>query len=510
MKRWIGIDLGTTNTVATYFDTNSRVILNDRGERITPSVVSFTDSGVIIGSAAKHQMLVNPDKTFYNFKVNIGTGISYKVGSRSYRAEDIASYLLLNIKKNAEKFLETEVRDVVITVPAYFSEVQRRGVVEAASLAGLDCREILNEPTAAALYYAFEKQIDGLFLVYDLGGGTFDVTLLENQNDTYTVLSIKGENKLGGNDFNHVIEKHVLSNFKIEYIDIDLEDIVLLEQIRERIEEAKKNLSIMDEVNIVLPFLDGKHLNYTLRRDDFNFMIREFIDKTINLTNECITDAGIDLERISKIILSGGSTRIPYVKQRLKEAFPKVEVLDSLNQDEVVASGAGIQAFSLSNDRSLVEFRDVTPYSLGIETRNDGFFVLIERNTPLPVCERKIVTTTNDYQEEIEVHVLQGEYKRASLNYSIGRLFFSSIQKVLKGIPKIEILFSLDESGILSVSAIDLDTNASRSIEIRITSASDNRMHRDGVVKFLEGIDSSGVAEDEIELFEESILDEID
>ncbi|ASQ29068.1 heat-shock protein Hsp70 [Borrelia miyamotoi] len=485
MKKWIGIDLGTTNTVASYLDVNSRIILNDRGERITPSIVSFTDSGVIVGSAAKHQILVNPDRTFYNFKVNIGTEVSYKIGANAYTAEDIASYLLLHVKMNAEKFLGAEICDVVMTVPAYFSEIQRRGIVKAASLAGLKCRAILNEPTSAALSYAFEKQINGLFLVYDLGGGTFDVTLLEKQNDTYTVLAVKGENKLGGNDFNEVIEKQVLTHFKEEYHDINLDDIVLLEQIRDRIEEAKKNLSIMDEVNVVLPFLDGKHFNYKLKRDDFNSMIREFIEKTIRLTNECIVDSGVKTDLISKIILSGGSTRIPLVKERLNEVFPKIEVLDSLNQDEVVANGAGIHAFSILNNNALIDFKDVTPYSLGIETFNDGFFVLIKRNTLLPICEKKIFTTTNDYQEEIEVHVLQGEYRKASLNYSIGRFFFSNIQKALKGVPKIEILFSLDESGILSIAAKDLDTNASKSIQIRMTSASDGGIQKECVLSFL-------------------------
>ncbi|UPA16135.1 Hsp70 family protein [Borrelia coriaceae] len=494
MKKWIGIDLGTTNTVASCFDASSRVLLNDRGERITPSVVSFTDSGVIVGSAARHQILVNPDRTFYNFKVNIGTNVYYEVDNNKYRAEDIASYLLSNVKMNAEKFLGTEVYDVVITVPAYFSEIQRRGVVEVANLAGLKCRAILNEPTAAALSYAFERQIDGLFLVYDLGGGTFDVTLLEKQNDTYTVLASKGENKLGGNDFNEIIEKHVLNSFKEEYPEINLDDIVIIEQIRDRIEEAKKNLSIMDEVNIVLPFLDGKHLNYKLTRDDFNSMIKEFIDKTISLTNECIADSGVELERISKIILSGGSTRIPLVKDRLKETFPKIEVLDFLNQDEVVANGAGIHAFSLSNNSSLIDFKDVTPYSLGIETCNDGFFTLIKRNTLLPVCERKIFTTTNDYQEEIEIHVLQGEYKKASLNYSIGRFFFSNIQRALKGVPKIEILFNLDESGLLSIAAKDLDTNTSKSIQMRMTSASfDSSVRNEGALYSLEEISPGDV-----------------
>ncbi|BCR21702.1 Hsp70 family protein [Borrelia sp. HM] len=485
MKKWIGIDLGTTNTVASYFDVNCRIILNDRGERITPSIVSFTDSGVIVGSVAKHQILVNPDNTFYNFKSNIGTEIFYKVGDSTYRAEDIASYLLLHVKMNAEKFLGTEVCDVVITVPAYFSEIQRRGVIEAARLAGLKCQAILNEPTSAALSYAFEKQIDGFFLVYDLGGGTFDVTLLEKQNDTYTVLAIKGENRLGGNNFNEVIEKQVLAHFKEEYPNINLDDIVILEQIRDRIEEAKKNLSIMDEVNIILPFLDGKHLNYKLKRDDFNFMISKFIEQTICLTNECIADSGIKSSLISKIILSGGSTRIPLVKERLNEIFPKIEVLDSLNQDEVVANGAGIHAFSISSNSALISFKDVTPYSLGIETYNDGFFTLIKKNTLLPICEKRIFTTTNDYQEEIEVHVLQGEYNNASLNYSIGRFFFSSIQKALKGIPKIEILFSLDESGILSVSAKDLDTNAFKLIQIRMTSASNSDVQKEGMIASL-------------------------
>ncbi|WP_174220835.1 Hsp70 family protein [Borrelia turcica] len=496
MKKWIGIDFGTTNTVVSYFDTTSRVILNDRGERMTPSVVSFTDSGIIVGSPAKYQILVNPDKTFYNFKVNIGTGISYKVGSGLYRAEDIASYLLLHIKKNAEKFLEEEVSDAVITVPAYFSEVQRRGIVEAASLAGLHCRAILNEPTAAAISYAFEKQVEGSFLVYDLGGGTFDVTLLEKQDDTYTVLSIKGENRLGGNNFNEKIERDVLNSFRTKYPDINLDDVVLLEQIRDRIEEAKKNLSIMNEVSIVLPFLNGEHLEYKLKRDDFESMINEFIDKTINLTNDCISDSGVNPESISKIVLSGGSTRIPLVKQRLREAFPKIEVLDSLNQDEVVSSGASIQAFSLLNNNALINFKDVTPYSLGIETCNDGFFTLIKRNTPLPACERRIFTTTNDCQEEIEIHVLQGEHRKSSLNYSIGRFFFSNIQKASRGIPKIEILFSLNESGILNVAAMDLDTNISKSIEIRITSSYNSSVQgKEGIIAF-EEIDSDTMLDD--------------
>ncbi|APR64751.1 Hsp70 family protein [Borrelia anserina] len=501
MKKWIGIDFGTTNTVASYFDATSRVILNDRGERMTPSVVSFTDSGVIVGSVAKHQILANPDKTFHNFKVNIGTEVSYKVGSSTYKPEDIASCVLANVKMNAEKFLGSEVCDVVITVPAYFSEIQRRGTVEAARLAGLNCRAILNEPTAAALSYAFEKQIDGLFLVYDLGGGTFDVTLLEKQNDTYTVLAIKGENKLGGNNFNEVIERYVLTNFKEECPDINLDDIILLEQIRDRIEEAKKNLSIMDEVSIVLPFLDGKHLSCKLNKDDFNSMIEKFIEKTIALTNECIVDSGVELEHISKIILSGGSTRIPLVKERLKEFFPKIEVLDSLNQDEVVANGAGIHAFSLSNNNTFIDFRDVTPYSLGIETCNDGFFALIKKNTLLPVCERRIFTTTNDYQEEIEIHILQGDHKKASLNYSIGRFFFSNIQKDLKGVPKIEILFSLDESGILSISAKDLGTSVAKSIQIRMTSASsDCNFQKEGVLASLDDIKSNVSLGDRIEI----------
>ncbi|ACH93219.1 heat shock protein 70 [Borrelia duttonii Ly] len=500
MEKWIGIDLGTTNTVVSYFDVNSRVILNDRGERMTPSIVSFTDFGVIVGSAAKHQILVNPDKTFYNFKVNMGTDVVYQVGDNIYKAEDIASHLLLNIKINAEKFLGTQVSNAVITVPAYFSEIQRRGVVRAADIAGLKCRAILNEPTAAALSYAFEKQVEGLFLVYDLGGGTFDVTLLEKQNDTYTVLASKGENRLGGNDFNEVVEKHVLASFKEEYPDINLDDIVLIEQLREKIEDAKKNLSTMDEVNIVLPFTDGNHLNYKLTRDEFNLMIWDFIDRTISLTNECIADSGVDLKHILKIVLSGGSTRIPLVKDRLNEVFPEIEILDSLNQDEVVATGAGIHAFSLATNDTLIDFKDVTPYSLGIETCNDGFFTLIKRNTLLPVCERQIFTTTNDYQEEIEIHVLQGEYNKASLNCSISRFFFSNIQNALKGVPKIEILFRLDESGILSIAARDLDINVSKSIKIRMTSASFDNNEKECLLISSGNIRAKEILEDKIEL----------
>ncbi len=313
-----------------------------------------------------------------------------------------------------------------------------------------------------------------IFLIYDLGGGTFDVTLMEKQNDTYTVLSVKGQSRLGGNDFNKIIEKHVLDSFKNEYPDFNLEDVFLLEQLRERIEEGKKNLSVMEEVDITLLFLDGKHLNYKLKRNEFNAMISEYIDKTIHLSMECIADAGVDVSSISKIILSGGSTRIPLVQKVLKESFPSVSILDALNQDEVVAIGAGIHAFSLSRNDSVIKFKDVTPYSLGLEIRDNEFFTLIERNTALPISRSKLFTTTNDYQDEIEIHVLQGEYKKASLNYSIGRFSFGNIQKALKGIPKIEVLFTLNESGILSVNAKDLETNSSNFIEIKITSSSDN------------------------------------
>ncbi|KEO62229.1 Hsp70 family protein [Borreliella garinii] len=474
MKKWIGIDLGTTNTVASYFDVSSKIILNERGERITPSIVSFSDKDVFVGSAAKNQILVNPQKTFYNFKTNIGSNTFYKVDDEFYRAEYISAHLLSSVKKNAEKFLDEEIENVVITVPAYFSEIQRRGVVEAANFAGLNCKAILNEPTAAAIAYAFERQIDGIFLIYDLGGGTFDVTLMEKQSDTYTVLSVKGQSRLGGNDFNKIIENHVLDSFKNEYPDFNLEDVFLLEQLRERIEEGKKNLSVMEEVDITLLFLDGKHLNYKLKRNKFNAMISEYIDKTIHLSMECIADAGVDISSISKIILSGGSTRIPLIQKVLKESFPSVSILDALNQDEVVAIGAGIHAFSLSRNDSIIKFKDVTPYSLGLEIRDNEFFTLIERNTALPISRSKLFTTTNDYQDEIEIHVLQGEYKKASLNYSIGRFSFGNIQKALKGIPKIEVLFTLNESGILSVNAKDLETNSSNFIKIKITSSSDN------------------------------------
>ncbi len=230
----------------------------------------------------------------------------------------------------------------------------------------------------------------------------------------------------------------------------------------------------MEEVDITLLFLDGKHLNYKLKRNEFNAMISEYIDKTIHLSMECIADAGVDISSISKIILSGGSTRIPLIQKVLKESFPSVSILDALNQDEVVAIGAGIHAFSLSRNDSVIKFKDVTPYSLGLEIRDNEFFILIERNTALPISRSKLFTTTNDYQDEIEIHVLQGEYKKASLNYSIGRFSFGNIQKALKGIPKIEVLFTLNESGILSVNAKDLETNSSNFIRIKITSSSDN------------------------------------
>ncbi|WP_187648208.1 molecular chaperone DnaK [Nitrosophilus labii] len=499
MGKVLGIDLGTTNScMSVYEGKEAKVIPNKEGKNTTPSVVAFTDKGeVLVGDPAKRQMVTNPTRTIYSVKRIMGLmcnedkaqeakkRLPYQIVDRNgacavevegkvYTPQEISAKILMKLKEDAESYLGEEVTEAVITVPAYFNDAQRKATKEAGVIAGLNVLRIINEPTAAALAYGLDKKEAEKIVVYDLGGGTFDVTILETGDNVVEVLATGGDAFLGGDDFDNKIIDWLVEEFKAEN-GIDLkQDVMALQRLKEAAENAKKELSSATETEINLPFITAdqtgpKHLVKKITRAKFESMIEDLVEQTIRKCEEVLKDSGLSKDEINEVVMVGGSTRIPFVQQKVKEFFGK-ELNKSVNPDEVVAVGAAIQGAVLKGDVKDVLLLDVVPLSLGIETLGGVMTKLIEKGTTLPVKKTQIFSTAEDNQPAVTIHVLQGERELAKDNKSLGQFTLEGIPPAPRGVPQIEVTFDIDANGILTVSAKDKATGKAQ--EIKITGSS--------------------------------------
>jgi molecular chaperone DnaK len=472
MGRAVGIDLGTTNSVLAILEGNEpRVVANAEGHRTTPSVVAFAKGGeVLVGEQAKRQAITNPARTVRSVKRHMGTDWSVEIDAKNYTSQEISARILQKLKRDAEKFLGEEVKQAVITVPAYFGDAQRQATQEAGQIAGLEVLRIVNEPTAAALAYGMDKNTDQLILVFDLGGGTFDVSVLEIGEGVFEVKSTSGDTQLGGDDWDQRVIDWLVTEFKNDH-GVDLsQDPMALTRLKEAAEKAKIELSSVAETEINLPFITATnegpiHLLKTLSRSEFQKMTDDLAARCKRPFEQAIKDAGVSTSDIDHVILVGGSTRMPAIQQLVQD-LAKKEPHQGVNPDEVVALGAAIQAGVLTGDVSGILLLDVTPLTLGVETEGGVFTKMIERNTTIPTRRSEIFTTAADNQPEVEIHVLQGERAMAVDNKSLGRFKLPGIPPAPRGMPQVEVTFDIDANGIVSVSAKDLGTGKSQQVTI--------------------------------------------
>ncbi|RAL25843.1 molecular chaperone DnaK [Thermoflavimicrobium daqui] len=476
MGKIIGIDLGTTNSCVAFMEGSEAVVIpNAEGGRTTPSVVGFSKTGErLVGEAAKRQSITNPNKTIGSIKRYIGTNHKVNIDGKEYTPQEISAMILQKLKADAEAYLGEEVTQAVITVPAYFNDSQRQATKDAGRIAGLEVLRIINEPTAAALAYGLGKEESQTILVFDLGGGTFDVSIMEMEDGFFQVQATSGDNHLGGDDFDQVIIDYMVAEFKKEN-GVDLsKDSMAVQRLKDAAEKAKKDLSGVLTTTISLPFLtqvDGvpKHLEMNLTRAKFEELSANLIERTMGPTRQALQDAGLKPQDIDKVILVGGSTRIPAVQEAIKKLIGK-EPSKGVNPDEVVSMGAAIQGGVISKDVKDVVLVDVTPLSLGIETLGGVFTKLIERNTAIPVEKSQVFSTAADNQTVVDIHVLQGERPMARDNKTLGRFQLRDIPPAPRGVPQIEVTFKIDVNGIVNVSAKDNATGKSQNITIQSSS----------------------------------------
>ena len=473
MGKIIGIDLGTTNSCVAVMEGGEPVVIpNPEGNRTTPSVVAFSKNGErLVGQIAKRQAVTNPDHTVISIKRDMGTDKKVKIDGDEFTPQEISAMILQKLKSDAENYLGQPVTQAVITVPAYFSDSQRQATKDAGRIAGLEVLRIINEPTAAALAYGMDKEDkDQKIMVYDLGGGTFDVSILEIGDGVFEVLATSGNNRLGGDDFDQKIIEYLVDEFKkSQGIDLST-DKMAMQRLKEAAEKAKIELSGMQQTNINLPFITAdssgpKHMDITLTRAKFEELISDLVESTTGPVNQALKDAGLTNDKIDKVLLVGGSTRVPLVQETVKKITGK-EPHKGINPDECVAIGAAIQAGVLSGDVKDLVLLDVTPLSLGIETYGGVFTKLIERNTTIPTKKSQIFSTAADGQTSVEIHVLQGEREMATYNKTLGRFQLTGIPAAPRGVPQIEVTFDIDANGIVHVSAKDLATGNSQEVSI--------------------------------------------
>jgi molecular chaperone DnaK len=476
MGKVIGIDLGTTNSCVAVMEGGEAVVIpNAEGGRTTPSVVAFTKDGErVVGQVAKRQAITNPDRTVMSIKRHMGTNYKVKIDDKEYTPQEISAMILQKLKADAEAYLGEKVTQAVITVPAYFTDSQRQATKDAGRIAGLEVLRIINEPTAASLAYGLDKEEDQTILVYDLGGGTFDVSILELGDGVFEVKATSGNNRLGGDDFDQRIMDYLVDICRREH-GVDLrQDKMAMQRLKEAAEKAKIELSSMTSTNINLPFISATpsgpiHLDVNLTRAKFEELIADLVEKTVGPTRQALADAGLEPKDIDKVLLVGGSTRVPLVQETVRKILGK-EPHKGINPDECVALGAAIQAGVLAGEVKDVLLLDVTPLSLGIETLGGVFTKIIERNTTIPTSKSQIFSTAADNQTTVEIHVLQGERAMAADNKTLGRFQLTGIPPAPRGVPQIEVKFDIDANGIVHVSAKDLATGKQQAITITSSS----------------------------------------